>query len=108
MTEEEKEKFEESKDEELLQKVAYVRKEEYNDLNKYSKLYYGYTKLKKDPREKNSKTNEKLLHLLGQELIDVFEKVEQEMGANFDPKKFEEIISKSYKEATSYSVMSQL
>ena len=75
-------KFTESKSKEMS-------KDEYDFLEEYSKLYAAYRHINDDKESYGSRYNEKLLEMMGESLLDVFRKVDEEMIGEIDANKFE-------------------
>ena len=61
-------------------------------LSKYARLYSAYRSLKNDEGLLNSKCNQKLIEMMGEDLIRVFKRMDQEMGDEVDLKKFEDTL----------------
>jgi len=81
--------------------ALFEQREEYESLSKYAKLYTSYRCLVSDTESHDSKYNKKLLEMLGEDLIKVFKHIDQQMGENLDPGKFEEIVNKIMGESQS-------
>jgi len=86
--------LEESKDEDDSQpNQGFLNgREEFNSLSKYGKLYMAYRYLVEDSLYGNQGYNQKLLDMIGEDLIKVFQRVDLLIEENPDPRNFEEII----------------
>jgi hypothetical protein len=96
----------EEQDEQDYMNEVFHKVEHFDSLSKYGRLYRAYRYLKADTSVENQTFNRKLLHMLGDDLLAVFEKMDDEMGDNANPGKFEEIIQNNLKELSRGSWMS--
>jgi len=71
-------------------------REEFNSLSKYGKLYMAYRYLVEDSLHGNQDYNKKLLDMIGEDLIKVFQRVDLLIEDNPDPRNFEEIIKQVF------------
>jgi len=72
--------------------LLFNSREEFDNSSKYSKLYMAYRYLIEDQQPEHEGYNRKLLDMIGEDLIKVFERVDLLIEDNPDPRHFEEII----------------
>ena len=67
-------------------------REDEERLMRYANLYLSYRRLMKEKERNRTTCNDRLFTLLGPDMIEVFQKIDRELGENFDRYRLEDIL----------------